>query len=207
MHNIFNTQFKTTIDAICESDKPREAILNPEKKEINQGVLSNIRCRNHQPYVLGKSRDVIKNEAMLESVYDKDGEENLENQKQASEKQSGKGLIHIYGYKHERAMKYYSRLLHCLKDCYEMRFERLNIDINFFLLLKNELSLHFLKKTDNIVATYKAALRIYAQENERDRGHEEVHELRQLEKILKNQAINNEDSDEEEEEKGSANDS
>ena len=108
---------------ICESDKPREVIHNPEKKEIDQGVLSNIRCRNIQPNVLGKSREVIKNEALLESVYDKDGEEKLENQKLASEKQSGKGLIHIYGYKHERAMKYYSRLLHCLKDCYEMRFE------------------------------------------------------------------------------------
>ena len=99
---------------------------------------------------------------MIESVYDKDGEEKLAKQEKALEKATGKGLIHIYGYKHERAMKYYSRLLHCLRDCYEMRFEQLNIDINFFLLLKNELSLHFLKQPDNIVATYKTALRIYA---------------------------------------------
>ena len=26
MHNIFNTQFKSTIDTICESDKPQETI-------------------------------------------------------------------------------------------------------------------------------------------------------------------------------------
>ena len=115
---------------------------------------------------------------MIESVYDKDGDEKLEKQVKTKEKDSGKGLIHIYGYKHERAMKYFSRLLHCLKDCYEMRFEQLNIDINFFLLLKNELSLHFLKHKDNIVATYKCALRLYAQENERDRANEETHELR-----------------------------
>ena len=119
-------------------------------------------------------------------MYDKDGEEKLAKQEKALEKATGKGLIHIYGYKHERAMKYYSRLLHCLRDCYEMRFEQLNIDINFFLLLKNELSLHFLKQPDNIVATYKTALRIYAQENERDHGQQEIQELRQLEKILKN---------------------
>ena len=69
--------------------------------------------------MLGKSRETLKNEAILESVYDKDGDEKLAKQERAFEKASGKGLIHIYGYKHERAMKYYSRLLHCLRDCYE----------------------------------------------------------------------------------------
>lgn len=42
-------------------------------------------------------------------------------------------------------MKFYGQLLRCLRDCYEQRFEQLNIDMNFFLLLKNELSLHFLR--------------------------------------------------------------
>ena len=42
-------------------------------------------------------------------------------------------------------LKFYAQLLRCLKDCYEMKFEQLNIDMNFFLLLKNELSLHFLR--------------------------------------------------------------
>ena len=51
----------------------------------------------------------------------------------------------MYGYKHHRSMKYFAQLLRCLRDCYEQRFEQLNIDMNFFLLLKNELSLHFLR--------------------------------------------------------------
>jgi len=57
-------------------------------------------------------------------------------------------------------MKYYGQLLRCLRDCYEQRFEQLNIDMNFFLLLKNELSLHFLRRIENILATTKIALRI-----------------------------------------------
>jgi len=45
--------------------------------------------------------------------------------------------------------------------------------MNFFLLLKNELSLHFLRQTENILATVKASIRVYAGENERDRAQEE----------------------------------
>ena len=62
----------------------------------------------------------------------------------------------------------------------------LNIDMNFFLLLKNELSLHFLRQTENVVSTLKSSIRIYASENERDRLNEEANELKILEKILNN---------------------
>ena len=86
-------------------------------------------------------------------------------------------------------MKFYGQLLRCLRDCYEQRFEQLNIDMNFFLLLKNELSLHFLRQTENIVSTVKASIRIYASENERDRATEEQNELKILEKILNNQPL------------------
>jgi len=39
--------------------------------------------------------------------------------------------------------------------------------MNYFLLLKNELSLHFLRNTQNLVQTVKSALRIYAQDDSR----------------------------------------
>ncbi len=65
----------------------------------------------------------------------------------------------------------------------------LNIDMNFFLLLKNELSVHFLRQTENITATVKTSLRVYASENERDRAAEEANELKILEKILNNQPL------------------
>jgi len=105
------------------------------------------------------------------------------------EKASGKGLIHVFGYKHHRSMKFYGQLLRCLRDCYEQRFEQLNIDMNFFLLLKNELSLHFLRQTENVLATVKTAIRVYASENERERASEEQNELKILEKILNNQPL------------------
>ena len=46
--------------------------------------------------------------------------------------------------------------------------------MNFFLLLKNELSLHFLRQTENIVSTVKLALKIYANEDEKTRLAEEA---------------------------------
>ena len=105
----------------------------------------------------------------------------------------------MFGYKHYRGMKLFAQLIRCLKACYEQRFEMLNIDMNFFLLLKNEVSVNFLRQTENIYATCKTAIRIYASENERDRAAIEQDELKILEKILNNLPITNEDEFGEEE--------
>ena len=67
--------------------------------------------------------------------------------------------------------------------------------MNFFLLLKNELSLHFLRQTENVVSTLKSSIRIYASENERERLQEEANELKILEKILNNQPLQNDESE------------
>ena len=40
-------------------------------------------------------------------------------------------------------------MLKCVRDCYESKPEHLNIDMNYFMLLKNELSLAFLRKEEN----------------------------------------------------------
>ena len=103
----------------------------------------------------------------------------------------------MYGYKHSKSLKFYAQLLRCLKDCHEMKFEQLNIDMNFFLLLKNELSLHFLRQTENIVQTVKLAIRVYASEDEKNRLSEESHELRMMEKIMRGlpTEIDSEDDD------------
>lgn len=55
----------------------------------------------------------------------------------------------MFGYKHAKSPQFFAYLLRCLKDCYEGKFEQLNIDLNFFLLLKNELSLIFLRSEQN----------------------------------------------------------
>ena len=66
-------------------------------------------------------------------------------------------------------MKFMALLFRCLKDCMEYKTEEHNLDMNQFLLLKNELSLAFLRKQDNIVATLKSAIKIYATQEEQNK--------------------------------------
>ena len=68
----------------------------------------------------------------------------------------------MFGYKHPKVMKFLALLFRCLKNCIEGKHDQLNLDMNAFLLLKNELSLAFLRNMDNIVATVKAAIKLYA---------------------------------------------
>ena len=81
--------------------------------------------------MLGQPSEKIKADAIIESAYEKDGEERLEKQVTDLEKAVGKGLIQILRYKHLDAMKFYGQLFRCLQDCYEQRFEQLNIDMTF----------------------------------------------------------------------------
>jgi len=83
----------------------------------------------------------------------------------------------VFGYKHHKVLKFYGQLIRCLKDCYDQKFEQLNIDMNFFLLLKNELSLDFLRNYENVIATVKSAIKIYASEEEQNREAIEQHEM------------------------------
>lgn len=57
--------------------------------------------------------------------------------------------------------------------------------MNNFLLLKNELSLAFLRNQDNILATLKSAIKIYGSSEENQRRDVEGQELAALDKILK----------------------
>lgn len=77
--------------------------------------------------------------------------------------------MRVFGYKHPKVMKFMSLLMRCLKDCMEHKHEQLNLDMNSFLLLKNELSLAFLRNQNNIVATVKSAIKLYATQEEHNR--------------------------------------
>ena len=59
--------------------------------------------------------------------------------------------------------------------------------MNYFLLLKNELSLAFLRNFDNVVATVRAAIKLYASKDELNRREIEASEIQALEKIIKSQ--------------------
>jgi len=93
-----------------------------------------------------------------------DGPLRIQNKLLLSEIEEDKSIMSCFGYKHHKAAKFYSYLLKCLKCCYEGKYEQLNVDLNYFLLLKNELSLHFLRKEENIMAVLKSAIHIMAYE-------------------------------------------
>lgn len=59
--------------------------------------------------------------------------------------------------------------------------------MNNFLLLKNELSLAFLRNQDNIVATCKSAIKLWGSQEENNRKDIEKQEFDVLEKILRGQ--------------------
>jgi len=57
--------------------------------------------------------------------------------------------------------------------------------MNFFLLLKNELSMYFLRKEDNVMQTLKSAIHIEAHERNAQRwANIEEEELQMLAKTL-----------------------
>jgi hypothetical protein len=102
-----------------------------------------------------------------------------------TEHKSTKGNMRVYGYKHPKVIKFLALICKCLKNCAEQKPEMLNLDMNNFLLLKNELSLAFLRNQDNIVATLKSAIRIYATMEANIKKDVESSEMAMLEKILK----------------------
>jgi len=94
-----------------------------------------------------------------------------------------KAGVRCFGYKHIKSIKFYSTLLLCLRDCYESKYEQLNIDMNYMLLLKNELSMGFLRNTSNITNTLRSAIKIYSEERS-GRGEHFQTEMALLEKLF-----------------------
>ena len=129
---------------ICDNETNFNSRIAPSTS-FDHRIIKTLRLKDMKPLKLGQSRDFLRIDAILESAYEPEGMKRLKEQEEDLEKQGNKGLIHMFGYKHDKALKFYGSLLRCMRDCYESRFEQLNIDMNFFLLLKNELSLAFLR--------------------------------------------------------------
>ena len=108
-------------------------------------------------------RDLIKEGECLEASYSKQAAFHHQKRlKELQKKEEGKKFVSVFGYKYPKSPKFYAFLLRCLKNCFQQKQEALNVDMNFFLLLKNELSLSFLRKFDNITQAVRAAIRVYA---------------------------------------------
>jgi len=105
----------------------------------------------------------------LEAAYDKVSQKSKKLSDKDRRINSEKKNIRVFGYKHPKVLRFLGQVYKCLKDCYEQKFEALNIDMNYFLLLKNELSLAFLRKNENIIQTIKSAIKIFASQDELQR--------------------------------------
>ena len=70
-------------------------------------MFKRIRGEDFKPLILGQPREKIKSDAIIEAVYDRDGDKKLEQQVIDLEKASGKGMIRLFGYKHHRSMKFF----------------------------------------------------------------------------------------------------
>lgn len=172
---MFNRQFGL-VNELCEEDAQLPDIA---KRELD--------IRMFEPLKIGYSREMLKEEFVLEASYNKEYEKIRKERERERKNRVEKRNIRVYGYKYHKVLQFQAQVYKCLKDCFEKKFESLNIDMNYFLLLKNELSLAFLRKFDNIVSTVKAAIRIYASKEEQQRKDIEALELVALEKIIKSQ--------------------
>ena len=63
-------------------------------------------------------------------------------------------------------MRFYAQLLRCLKDAFEGKYEALNVDMNFFILLKNELQVPYLKTAEPMCGVMKKAMAKYPVEED-----------------------------------------
>ncbi len=141
--------------------------------------------RSFDSIKLGRTRDQLREEYLLEASYNKEYAKLKKERERDRRNQSDKQNMRVYGYKYPKSLKFLATAYKCLKDCYDKRYETLNLDMNYFLLLKNELSLAFLRKFDNIVATLKSAIKLYAARDEQSRRDIEASEMAALEKIIK----------------------
>lgn len=118
--------------------------------------------RSFEQVKLGMPKDQIRDESFIEATYDKEQEKIKKEKMRERRNKIDKKNIRVFGYKYQKVLKFMGQVMRCLKDCYEQKFEQLNIDMNYFLLLKNELSLAFLRKFENIISTVKSAIKIFA---------------------------------------------
>jgi hypothetical protein len=145
------------LNSITDDDKvPRMPKKNPTRREFSSMKL-------------GQERTKITEIICPEASYDKKTAKNLAKREIESEESTFKNNLRIYGYKHPKTVKFVCLLMKCLQDCVELKPDQLNMDMNNFLLLKNELSLAFLRNQDNIVTTLKSAIKIFSNMEENTR--------------------------------------
>ena len=175
MFGIFTKYFQI-VQELCDDQDSQDM---PEMPKRDLSLI-----RSFTPLRFGASKDQLKEEFLLEASYSKDFAKVKREREKDRRGQSQRGNMRVYGYKYPKALKFLATAYKCLKDCYDKRYEALNVDMNYFLLLKNELSLSFLRKFDNVVATVRSAIKLYASKDESNRREIENAEISALDKII-----------------------
>lgn len=96
----------------------------------------------------GQERSKIKEKLCFEQFYDHKAAKKLRNMELEKKKGESKGNVRVFGYKHPKVMKLFAKLFLCLKDCMDQKPDdggqsasNLAVNMNGFMLIKNELSL------------------------------------------------------------------
>jgi hypothetical protein len=154
----------TTASNVQKNLNKNSQFLNQLADDDKIPVMSkiNVDIRKFDMIKLGQSREKLKDDESVESLYDQKAAKKKKERDAERDKNLFNGNVRVFGYKHPKSMKFMALLFRCLKNCIEGKHEQLNLDMNQFLLLKNELSLVFLRNQDNIVATVKTAIKLYA---------------------------------------------
>lgn len=78
-------------------------------KSATEGIVfKKLRVKDMKPVILGQDRDKIKQDAFLEAVYEQNGPKKLKEQIDELERISNKGVIRVFGYKHQKVLKFYA---------------------------------------------------------------------------------------------------
>ena len=133
--------------------------------------------------LIGERREVIREESDLSSLYDERSQQLKKVKESVQGNKTEKGLIHIFGYKHASALKFYAFLLQCVRSCYEAKSERLCVQLNHMLQLKNDLSMSFMRNWENMASTIRLTIHLYYKEA-KGGGLHETTELERLDGIL-----------------------
>ena len=141
IHQIFNKHFEH-IEEIVDNDVTYNQELQAEKIARDYHLLRNVRLQNFKPQApveyAGERAELLETTS-YDSTFEEEAIQKKRDNMLLEDKASGKGLLKLFGYKHMKSMRFFAQLLRCLRDAYEGKYEQLNANMNFFILLKNEL--------------------------------------------------------------------
>ena len=174
---IFSKEFQY-LNSLCDED---ESMF----EDIHQ--TESIQHQTFESIKVEQDKTEIKKQEFPE---DFDNEESKKNSYDLPERKiNNKSTpIRVFGSNHPKILKFMAIMIRWLRHCYESKPQELNLDLNKYLLLKNELSLNYLRQYENVFTAVKAAIKIYASQDEARRKEIEKVEIATLEKIIKNQS-------------------